>query len=137
MAPPLIIAIDPGREKCGVAVLATSPVSVLLRQVVPAADLLPRLKALLSNHAGSEIVLGRGTGSDVIAQSVRAEFPDTRLHLVEERDTSRLARARYCRETPARGWRRLLPSGLRFPEEPYDDFVAVILAEEFLRNNRG
>ena len=36
---------------------------------------------------------------------------------------------------PPRGWRRLLPVSMQMPPEPYDDYVAVILAQRFLRGD--
>jgi hypothetical protein len=52
--------------------------------------------------------------------------------LIEEAGTTLAARARYFKEHPRRGWRRLLPLGLQTPPEPYDDYVAVLLAEAAL-----
>lgn len=128
----IVLAIDPGTVKCGMALVSRSPVAVLDRRIVAKDELVEAARRLLSDQP-AEIVIGAGTSSEGLARELRLAFPDLPIHIVDERDTSRLARERYCREVPAHGWRRLLPAGLRFPEEPYDDFVAVILAEEFLR----
>ena len=50
-------------------------------------------------------------------------------------DRARLMR--FLRAHPERGWKRLLPPGLRSPDRPYDDFVAVILAERYLDGQRS
>jgi hypothetical protein len=50
---------------------------------------------------------------------------------VDESYTSEAARRRYVAENPPRGLERLLPSSLRTPSVPYDDYVAVILGERF------
>ena len=34
-------------------------------------------------------------------------------------------------------WRRLIPASLRVPEIPYDDYVALILAEEYFSKILG
>jgi hypothetical protein len=57
-----------------------------------------------------------------------------RIVLVDEKGTSLLARERYLKENPPAGWRRLLPSGMQIPKEPYDDYAALLLAERYLSN---
>jgi hypothetical protein len=76
-------------------------------------------------------VVGNGTGSREMAQRVSAAVRPLEVVLVQEHRTSELARARYLAEHPPRGWRRLIPRGLRTPDEPYDDLVAVILGENW------
>jgi hypothetical protein len=53
------------------------------------------------------------------------------LETVDEYNTSARARLRFVSENPAPGWRRLLPPGLRSPEVPYDDYAAILLAEDY------
>jgi hypothetical protein len=55
---------------------------------------------------------------------------------VDESHTSEQARRRYVNEKPAHGWRRLLPKALRTPETPYDDYVAILLAERWWRERQ-
>jgi hypothetical protein len=69
-----------------------------------------------------------------LTSAIRAAYVGLPLDIVDEFQTSMLARARFCIENPARGWRKLLPCGLRTPEQPYDDYVAVILAERWLQS---
>jgi hypothetical protein len=52
--------------------------------------------------------------------------------MVNEDRSSLEGRYRYLKEN-SRGLSRILPVGLRIPREPYDDYVAVILAERFLK----
>jgi len=52
--------------------------------------------------------------------------------LIEERGSTLAARSRYWQLFPARGWRRLLPMGLRQPPRPWDDVVAQLLVEQAL-----
>jgi RNase H-fold protein (predicted Holliday junction resolvase) len=129
-----IIAIDPGRAKCGIAVVDEA-FEVIYRAVVRTTQLTTILPELCSTHSPTTVVLGNGTGSAVIHQSVAALSLACPVVIVEECHTSEAARARYIAEVPARGWRRLLPHTLRTPEAPYDDFVAVILAERWWREN--
>ena len=131
-----VLAIDPGRAKCGVAVV-DEQLAVLHRAVVPTHGLTASLSDLCARFEPAEIVLGDGTGSAAIQQSVLSLSLPCPVHIVEECHTSEAARARYVAEVPARGLRKLLPRSLRTPETPYDDFVAVILAERRWQAKRG
>lgn len=132
--PRLVLAIDPGRAKCGLALV--SPESILLREIVPVAALPARVSELLAQFTPDSLVIGSGTGSGLVIAAIEAICGQTPVALVGEAHTSELARARYLVENRPRGFRRLLPSFLRTPEEPYDDYVAVILAERWLADVR-
>ncbi|MDR7419950.1 MAG: pre-16S rRNA-processing nuclease YqgF [Armatimonadota bacterium] len=125
----IVLAVDPGRGKCGVAVCSTQ--GVLARTIVAR----PGLPALIADwqrrFAVTEIVVGDRTGARDALAAARgvATVP---VVLIGEAGTTLAARARYLREHPPRGWRRLLPRGMRTPPEPYDDYVAVLLAEAAL-----
>lgn len=129
---PAVLAIDPGSAKCGIAV--TRPDGVILaRDIVAPADLLERVRALLQTYRPLCILIGGGTGSKPLIVALRnAEMP-VPICVVDEAYTSEEARARFVRETPPCGWQRLLPQSLRTPWCPYDDYVAIILAERYWR----
>lgn len=125
----VILAIDPGRSKCGVAVCA--PGAVLARTVTRP-DALPALiEEWQRRFSVTEIVVGNRTGAGAVLDAIRgaARRPIT---MVDEAGTTLRARARYFAEHPPRGWRRLLPRGLQTPPEPFDDYAAVLLAEAAL-----
>ncbi|WP_106626415.1 RuvC family protein [Selenomonas massiliensis] len=124
-----VLAIDPGRDKCGVAVL--SPAGALLfRQVVPTAQLENVVSTLVEKHAPT-IIMGNGTTS--AAAKKRVETLGGAVTLVDEYRTTDAAKAAYWEAYPPRGWRRLVPRGLLVPPVPVDDFAAVILAQRFLQ----
>src|SRR5215218_9865491 len=104
--PTRVLAIDPGRWKCGVAVVDAA--AGLLERAVVSTDELPHLvRELRSRYQPQIILLGQGTGArEIAAALVELSLP---LRWVSERDTTRGARARYFAEHPPRGWRRLLP----------------------------
>jgi hypothetical protein len=76
------------------------------------------------------VVLGDGTGSGSWPRQLR------RLGLavtqVNEAGSTLAARHRYWQLQPARGWRLLLPPGLRLPPRPLDDLAAQLLLERWL-----
>jgi RNase H-fold protein (predicted Holliday junction resolvase) len=53
--------------------------------------------------------------------------------LVDERETTLRARARFFVDHPPRGWRRLVPRGMLLPDRPIDDYAALLIAERHLR----
>lgn len=125
----VVLAIDPGREKCGVAVCRTG--RVLERTVAPTRALAGLVADWHRRHSVTEIVVGNRTGSSEIVKMIGA-IAAVPIRPVEEWGTTLMARARYFAEHPPRGWRRLVPAGLQTPPEPYDDYAAVLLAERAL-----
>jgi RNase H-fold protein (predicted Holliday junction resolvase) len=127
--PNRIIGVDPGRSKAGYALIESSGV-VVTAGIEPLDRLPARLRALMDQHRVAAIALGRGTN----ARSVKGALIALGLpiHLVDEFETSRRARALYFAEHPPRGWRRLVPVGLQVPRRPVDDYAAILIARRYL-----
>lgn len=121
-----MLAVDPGRARCGIAVVSGR--SVLARSVVAREALGEALAALRRRFAITEALVGDRTGAADVVATVRREMPGLPVALVDEAGTTLEARRLYFADHPPRGWRRLLPSGMRTPPEPYDDYAAVALA---------
>lgn len=130
-----VIGVDPGRDKCGVAVLAAD-CTVLLQQVIKTADLLEKIGLMLEKYEAVTLVLGNGTTSESVQKSVGERYPRLRVKVVDEYYTTQLARQEYWQAKPPQGWRRLLPVSMQVPPEPVDDFVAVILARRYLQEQK-
>ena len=124
-----VLAIDPGREKCGVAVLASDG-RVLVQRVVTTAELDAAVGALIRAYEPT-VIMGNGTTSADAKK--RVEALGVPVTLVDEYRTTDAAKALYWEVHPPRGWRRLVPHGMLVPPVPVDDFVAVILAQRFLQ----
>lgn len=127
---PVILAIDPGSSKVGLAVVQSDG-QVLHRAVLSLGVFPGEVEALCQRFRPQCIVMGGGTGLRALEPLLRRLLPDLPLQVVNEAYTSEEARRRYLRENPPKGWRRLIPAFLRTPEQPYDDYVAVILAERY------
>ena len=123
-----VLAIDPGREKCGVAVLASDG-RVLVQRVVTTAELEVAVGTLIREYEPT-VIMGNGTTS--AATKARVEELGSEVILVDEYRTTDAAKCAYWKAHPPRGWRRLVPRGMLVPPVPVDDFVAVILAQRFL-----
>lgn len=126
----IVLGIDPGRDKCGLAVVTEN--TVLTAQVAPRGGYLDLVRQWVNQYGVEQIVIGDGTGSEEFMKEIRAAFPNIPAAAVDERHTSEEARRRYWLENPPRGLKRLLPSSMQVPPEPFDHYVAVILAERFL-----
>ena len=126
----VVLAIDPGREKCGLAVVAQDG-EIIARLVVQTPLLVSMTKNLYRKFMPDILLIGNGTGSKPIRDALLSENLPVPVEAVEEAHTSEAARKRFVAENPAKGWQRFLPRSLRTPDVPYDDYVAVILAERY------
>lgn len=126
-----IIAVDPGRDKCGVAVLAGDK-TVAWQRVIETARLEQVIAELVAKYTITELVIGNGTTSREAQSRIAAACPAVYLNVVDEYRTTDMARVAYWRANPPRGLRRLLPTTMQVPPVPVDDYVAVILATRFI-----
>ena len=133
MANQRIAAVDPGRDKCGLAVL-DSEAGVLWHGVVPTGGLPGAVEAQLAAHSCRVVVVGNQTYSAAIKRSLQPLLETGRIDEmaeVDERGSTEEARSRYWLMNPPTGWRRLLPAGLRVPPCAVDDYAAIILGERY------
>ncbi len=124
-----VLAIDPGRKKCGVAVVEQD--TVLDRAVIPTGKLVETVRRWVEKYTPERILLGNRTSSEEFRELLAASLREVPVILVPEGETTLAARQRYFHEHPPRGWRRLLPLSMQLPPEPYDDYVAVLLIERY------
>jgi len=130
-----VLSIDPGRVKCGVAMVERSEkmtLKILWRGVIPTETLIPKMDELLGQYQVDFVIVGGGTTSSEVIRKIVEHRPTLSMMLVDETDSSLKARERYWEHTKRRGWRRFLPSSLQMPPEPVDDFAAYVLAEKVL-----
>lgn len=133
-----VLAIDPGTQKCGVALVKRveqDKLELLFRMIAPTEHISAVIHRALAVQQFSLVILGNGTGSKQVVHILRENFTSLGLLLVDEKNTTMQARERYWEHHPRRGWRRLLPATLQVPQDPVDDFVAYILAERVLLEN--
>ena len=121
------IGLDPGRSKCGLVRSEQTTGQIEVAAVLPPEECFKQI-AIWRERPGLEgVVLGDGTGS----KHWQRQLSDLGLavQVIPEAGTTLAARARYWQLEPPRGWRRLLPEGLRLPPRDYDDVVAQLLLE--------
>ena len=127
-----VVGIDPGRDKCGVAVL-NSDGEIFFEKVIETANFEQTLKNLFAQYNFEIAILGDGTthkNAEKILRSLNIE-----VKIVDEKHTTEEARRLYWKKNPPRGWRKLLPTTMQVPPEPVDGIVAEILVTRFLTKN--
>jgi len=100
------------------------------RQVVPLPEVEGLVRRWAADHGVDVVLVGDQTGAKQVLN--RLSGLPVPVMPVKERGTTLLARRRYFRDHPPRGWRRLLPLSFQVPPEPYDDYAAVVIAETYL-----
>ena len=131
----VVLAIDPGTSKCGLALVRRKPsneLDLIWRDIVPTSDIAAALVTAAQISEFSMIIIGSGTSSRTLVETLRETLPSIGILVVDEKETTIQARERYWEHNPRRGWRRLLPATMQVPPEPVDDFAAFVLAERVL-----
>jgi RNase H-fold protein (predicted Holliday junction resolvase) len=129
-AGPAVLGIDPGTRKCGFALLTGGGRPPLEIGIVPTETLAARIGELAGRYRIRAVALGGGTHTAAVASLIAGlGLP---VSVVDEYETTLLARRRYFAVNPPRGWRRFVPQGMLLPPRPIDDFAALLIAERFL-----
>ena len=119
----VVLAFDPGRNVGAAWVRRDGAVERLAILALPDLD-----RVILPPDA--VVLVGDGTGSGAVVERLRAR--GVAPELVDERDTTLVARGLYFRDHPPRGLLRLLPAGMRAPPRPIDDYAAYAIALRWL-----
>jgi len=130
----MFLGFDPGRDKCGLAVMGIDRVPTFQR-VVPATEAIATVKDLCQRFPIVLVIMGNQTTAKQWQQKLEqtllgSKSPD--IVMVDERYTSLEARDRYWEMYPPQGWQRLLPQAIRQPPRLIDDIVAILLIERYL-----
>ena len=125
----MFMGIDPGRDKCGVAIL-TAAGEIKYQRVVPTEELDTVIKNLAAQFDIEKVILGDGTTHKAAAKKISAA--GLTFQLVDEKHTTEEARREFWIKNPPHGWRKFLPTSMQVPPEPVDAIVAEILVRRFL-----
>ncbi len=129
---PVILGFDPGRDKCGLAVIGLDR-QLHYHQVVVAKQAIATIETLRQQFPVSLMVMGDQTTAKQWKQRLGKELAEPlNIILVDERYTTLEARDRYWQMYPPKGLTKLLPQGMRQPPRPIDDIVAILLIERYL-----
>ena len=128
-----VLAVDPGREKCGVAVL-DKDCAVLWRQIVATEGLFAAVSELIESQQCRIVAVGNRTHSMAVRRLLQPLLDQgrvTEVTPVDEHGSTEEARLRYWQSLPPTGWRKFIPRGLLVPPCAIDDFAAIILGERY------
>ncbi|MEM6251941.1 MAG: resolvase [Cyanobacteria bacterium P01_D01_bin.156] len=131
LSQPVILGFDPGRHKCGLAIVGLDR-SLCYHEVVAVAEVVEHIEALRQTYPISLIVMGDQTGANLWKQELSRLQEGPNVILVDERYSSLEARDRYWEMFPPQGITRLLPQSMRSIPRPIDDIVAILLIERYL-----
>lgn len=124
-----VVSVDPGRSKCGLLLADCSRQIVIDGLVVEAEHTAGLVARWHQQEPITTLVLGNGTSSEQWHAALKHVAPVVR---VNEAGTTLRARSRYWQIWPARGWRKLLPQGLRLPPCELDAIAALVFLEDQL-----
>ena len=126
------VGIDPGRSKCGFAVVFDDGERARV-DVVPAAQIGDRIDAEIRSGPVEALCIGHATSSASILSMCKERWPSVPSLLVDETNTTLEARALYFEDHPPRGLLRFVPRGLLIPPVPLDGYAAVLIVERYRR----
>ena len=130
----LYLGIDPGRSKTGLA-LVNGAGKIVKLHIAESQNIDNEIVEFIKNSCPVHIVLGNGTNSRNIGESVKRVLNDVMVAVVEEAHSTEEARTLYWQENPPKGLKKLIPLGMLVPPVPLDAYAAVILIRRFLEDN--
>ena len=127
----MILGFDPGRDKCGIAVLESDR-TIHYHQVISSENAIAKMTELIAQFPIELIVMGNLTTSKIWHQQLQSAFDSVTITMIDEKNSTLEARNRYWEMYPPQGLAKLIPQGLRTPPRPIDDIVAILLIERYL-----
>ncbi|MBD2137129.1 pre-16S rRNA-processing nuclease YqgF [Anabaena sp. FACHB-1237] len=129
----IILGFDPGKDKCGLAVMGTDQ-TLYDHQVVLAEEAIVSIDKWCEKFGVDLLVMGDQTTSKKWRKKLDQELNKAmKIVLVDERNSTLEARDRYWQMYPPQGIKKLIPQGMRQPPRPIDDIVAILLIERYLK----
>lgn len=129
----MILGLDPGRDKCGLAIMGEK--KVIEHRIVDSDLTISLIQELIQNYRVDLIVMGDGTTSKGWYEKIKSNLAkEITVVTVDEKNSTLEARDRYWLMYPPQGLQRIIPQGLRIPPRPVDDIVAILLIERYLQS---
>ena len=130
----MILGLDPGRDKCGLAVMKQTK-QIVARLIVDSNQTISTIQRLCQEYNIDLIVMGNGTTSKDWYYKIKSNLTsEISVVTINESNSTLEARDRYWLMHPPQGFQRIVPQGFRIPPCPVDDIVAILLIERYLRS---
>ena len=129
---PRVIAIDPGKSKCGL-VLAEKIEKKVYKAIILKSELLDEyVRNLITTEDNiSQIIIGNGTTSREIKEKLY--FFKKEIITFEERNTTYRAKERYFELFPISGLKFLIPREVFILNKNLDAISALIILEDYCK----
>ena len=124
-----LVAIDPGKYKCGLILVDQDIASVLEGHVVLVEEVLELICRWEKKFYIEKIIIGNGTTSEDWKKLL---FDSAPVKFIDETGSTILARYRYWELWPPSRFFSWIPKGLLLPPDNLDAIAALILMEKFL-----
>jgi len=126
-----LIAIDPGKSKCGL-VLAEISEKKVYKAIILKSELLENyVRNLITTEDISKIIIGNGTTSKEIREKLY--FFKKEIITFEEKNTTYRAKARYFQLFPISGLKFFLPREVFILNKNLDAISALIILEDYCK----
>ena len=128
---PRLIAIDPGKSKCGLVLAEISEKKVYKAIIVKSELLENYVRNLITAEDISQIIIGNGTTSGEIREKLY--FFKKEIITFEEKNTTYRAKARYFELFPISGLKFLMPREVFILNKNLDAISALIILEDYCK----
>ena len=128
---PKVIAIDPGRSKCGLVLAEISEKKVYRAIILKSEFLENYVRNLTTAEEISHIIIGNGTSSREIREKLY--FFKKEIITFEEKNTTYRAKARYFELFPISGLKFLMPREIFILNKNLDAISALIILEDYCK----
>ena len=132
----LFLGIDPGKDKCGFALLKHDQTPVFL-DITGTKEFDKFLKELYDEYRFDLIILGTGTYSQKIKEKIE-KINLSPVVLIDEENTTIQAEKKYREDHPLKGYKKFLSKIADWrPAQDVDDYAAFIIAKKYLENKNN
>ena len=126
-----VIAIDPGKSKCGLVIAEISEKKVYKAIILKSELLENYLRNLITAEDIEQIIIGNGTTSREIREKLH--FFKKEIITFEEKNTTYRAKARYFELFPISGLKFLIPREIFILNKNLDAISALIILEDYCK----
>lgn len=128
----MILAIDPGKEKCGLAVLDANG-NILEKQIFAPKEIISSIPGYISKYGIATVVVGQSSFGKELEKKLSHLELRANIIFISEKYSTLEARKHYWKENKPKGLLKLIPTSMRVPPTPVDDYAAVILGKRYLK----
>ena len=126
-----VIAIDPGKSKCGLVLANIKQKKVYEAIIIKSAFIENHVRNLITAEDVSQIIIGNGTTSREIREKLY--FFKKEIVTYEEKNTTFRAKARYFELFPIKGLKFLMPREVFILNKNLDAISALIILEDYCK----